>query len=517
MIEIELQSLVKKIQKAKAESSTIELKAARSGCPTHLYDTLSSFSNQDAGGTIVFGIDEKEDYAVCGVYDAQDLQKRVTEQCNQMRPKVRAVFTLCNIGDKTVVSAEIPSLDVSERPCFYASKGRYKGSYVRVGDADEPMDENEIYGYEAFRKKYEDELRPVERAGIEDFSTVKLMEYKAKLVEGRPNLAKLDNSRILDLMGMTEDGVPTLAGMLVLGEYPQAFLPQLDIIATTLPGTEIGEVGVSGERFVDNQRIDGTLDQQLQGAMDFVRKNIKVSVTITKEGQRVDRPQYPLDAVRELILNALVHRDYSIHTQGMPIQLQIFADRLVVTNPGGLYGRMTVDKLGKAQPDTRNPVIANTMEIMGLTENRYSGIPAVRYLTEAAGLPAPEFESKNGEFRAILRLSKNEDLARNLSRRGTGVFDLPKGIGTSSYLDTQNGGFMTAVQRLQEKDSHRNPEAILEYCHIPRTRKELSGFVGLGSGYTMQRYVNPLVREGKLTLGIPGKPNSSKQTYRTVE
>ncbi|WEV65837.1 ATP-binding protein [Bifidobacterium sp. ESL0764] len=512
MIEIELQSLVEKIQAVKAESTTIELKAAKSGCPTHLYDTLSSFSNQDAGGIIIFGVDEREDYAVCGVYDAQDLQKRVVEQCDQMRPKVRAVFTLCDIGGKTVVSAEIPALDVAERPCFYASKGRYKGSYVRVGDADEPMDENEIYGYEAFRKKYEDELRPVERASIEDLSAARLTEYKAKLIENRPNLAKLDDSRILDLMGMTKDGVPTLAGMLILGEYPQAFFPQLDIIATMLPGTEPGEVGISGERFVDNQRIEGTLDQQLQGAIDFVRKNIRVSVTITKEGRRVDRPQYPLDAVRELILNALIHRDYSIHTQGMPIQLQIFADRLVVTNPGGLYGRMTVDKLGKAQPDTRNPVIANTMEIMGLTENRYSGIPAVRYLTKAAGLPTPEFESKGGEFRAFLRMTERTDTT------GTSISGLPQRASNPLSLGTPKVELgTTAVQHAAEAISHRNAEAILEYCRTPRTRKELSAFVDLGSGYAMQRYVNPLVKAGKLALGIPEKPNSSKQTYRTIE
>ena len=76
--------LINDIQRKKTETQNIELKAAEQGCPTKLFDTLSSFSNQDDGGIIIFGIDEKDDYKVKGVYDPQDLQKKVTEQCKQM-------------------------------------------------------------------------------------------------------------------------------------------------------------------------------------------------------------------------------------------------------------------------------------------------------------------------------------------------------------------------------------------------------------------------------------------------
>ena len=86
----DLSKLVAKIQHLQCEMQTIELKAANKGCPTRLYDTLSSFANQDEGGIIVFGLDENKNYAAVGVYDAQDLQKKVTEQCKQMSPMVRA-------------------------------------------------------------------------------------------------------------------------------------------------------------------------------------------------------------------------------------------------------------------------------------------------------------------------------------------------------------------------------------------------------------------------------------------
>ena len=71
----ELERLIERIRSLQTETQTIELKSAERGCPTRLFDTLSAFSNQDEGGILIFGIDEQQDYAVCGVYDAQDLRK----------------------------------------------------------------------------------------------------------------------------------------------------------------------------------------------------------------------------------------------------------------------------------------------------------------------------------------------------------------------------------------------------------------------------------------------------------
>lgn len=105
MLQSELIDLVKFAQATHSESNSLEIKSAREGCPK-IYDTLSSFSNQSGGGTIIFGVDEK-DYSVCGVYDAADLQKKVMEQSLQMEPEVRPLCTVAVIDGNTVVSAEI--------------------------------------------------------------------------------------------------------------------------------------------------------------------------------------------------------------------------------------------------------------------------------------------------------------------------------------------------------------------------------------------------------------------------
>ena len=485
MTPFELENLIDHVQALKAETQTLELKAAAQGCPNRLYDTLSSFSNQDEGGTILFGVDEQNAFSPVGVYDAQDLMKHVTEQCGQMTPVVRPVFTTLLKDGKAFVSAEIPGIDIADRPCFYAGKGRLKGSYIRVGDADQPMTEYEIYSYEAFRRKYQDDIRPIEQATLRTLQTDLLEQYLVKLKVGRPHLSQLKTDEICELMGITRDGIPTMAAVQLFGLFPQAYFPQMCVTAVSVPGTEVGVLGTEGERFWDNRRIEGTLSQMLEDALSFVRKNIRVKTIIDPEtGKRADREDYPLTAVREAILNALIHRDYSIHTEGMPIQILLFEDRFEVRSPGGLYGRLRIDQLGKVQPDTRNPVLAVAMEVLGETENRYTGIPTMRRELERAGMAEPEFRNEYGTFVVCFRKAA----------------EAPK-------IDphTSHGG-------------DTPEEKLLQFCTVPRTRQEIAAFLGINSvAYAVKAHIMPLVDQGLIVLSLPDRPRSPKQRYTTAK
>lgn len=486
MLPEELHDLVDRILSRRCEMQNIELKRAAKGTPEKLYDSLSSFANQSGGGIILFGIDEKNDYAITGVYDPQDLQTKVTDQALQMEPVVRPVFTVTEYDGNTVVSAEIPECETISKPCFYRAAGRIRGSYIRVGESDQPMTEYEVYSYEAYRKKIRDELRTVDRADTGDFYKDTLTEYFIKLRQAKPNLARHTEERILQLQGLTEDGHPTVAGLLLLGEYPQAFFPQMSITAMLVDGTEIGAVGASGARFLDNKRIEGTIPQMLEEAMIFVRRNIRTATVITPDGKRDDRPEYPLIAVREVILNALIHRDYSVHTEDSPIRIVIYKDRLEVENPGGLYGRLTVNDLGKVPADTRNPFIAGNLEVMIDTENRFSGIPTICHEMQKAGLPPPVFESRRGTFKTIL-------------------------YNTPVPKEEQ------PVPDLQPVVSPSVPERILEYCRTPRSKEEIAAHLEIRAVYyVVSKYLKPLVASGKLQLTIPGKPGSRNQKYQTV-
>lgn len=478
MLDNEVVELVNKIQATQSESNFVEVKAANNNCPK-VRDTLSSFSNQTGGGVIVFGVDENDKYNVCGVYDADDLIKKVDAQCQEMNPIVRPLFTVAKMENKVVVSAEIQEIDNFEKPCFYKGVGRLKGSYIRSGDSDRIMTEYEVYSYEAFKKKIHDELRTTERASLKDIETSAFNLYINLVKEKKPNLANLPVDEICRLQGFTDNGVPTLAGLMMFSNYPQAFFPQLCITAVSVPGKEISSTGSVGERFVDNSRIDGTLVQMMNEAMLFVRKNMKVATIIDPvTGKRTDKTEYPVIAIRELILNALIHRDYSIHTDTAPITIRMFSNRFEIENPGGLYGRTTIDSLGKVSADTRNPAIANAMEILGETENRYSGIPTIINAMEEQGLPAPKFESDRGVFKVTLF----------------------------------NSGYTSRTMNDTTK-------RILNYCKTPRSRSEIEElFKGEKTiTYVMSEYVKPLIDNGQIALTLPKTPKSKYQKYYTVE
>ena len=217
----------------------------------------------------------------------------------------------------------------------------------------------------------------------------------------------------------------------------------------------------------------------LKEAVDFVRMNSRTKSVIGDDGLRHDKEEYPIVAIREAILNALVHRDYSVHTENVPIRLEMYRDRLEITNSGGLYGKITIDSLGKVRPETRNAALANMLELLKVTENRYSGIPTIRRVCKDAGLPAPIFSVLHGEFKVVFR--------NNIYKTETG---------------------------LEKEDLE---DALLRFCDEPRTRAELVDFTGLSRYYTMSNLVQPLVAQGKLRMTIPDKPKSPKQRFVRVK
>jgi ATP-dependent DNA helicase RecG len=475
----ELVELTHLVQTRKTEGQKLEVKAAHVDCPKRLYDTLSSFSNQDGGGTLLFGLDESKNFQLVGVYDLQALQKKVTEQCNQMEPPVRAVFTFAEIDGKSVCSAEIPGIDLAERPCYYKGAGRVNGSYIRVGDADLPMTDYELYRYEAFRKHQHDDERPVERATFAMVNQEKLDEFVQKMQAQRPGFRQMPREQALEMLNITHNGKLTMAAVMNFCLYPQGYFPQLGITAVVVPGTEIGAVSADHSRFLDNKRIEGTISDMVQEAVNFCARNMKVRTIIDPDtGLRKDRTEYPLEAIREAVLNAVIHRDYSIFTEGTPIQINFFTDRLEIHSPGGLYGRMTVEQLGYARPDLRNPALAVMTEALSGAENRYSGIPTIRREMAAYHLPEPKFENRRNEFVVTL----------------------------------YNAGAAEPVS-----DTTGADKSLLAYCKTPRTRQEIADFLGIKTvAFAMSRYVTPLVDSGQLRMTIPQKPTSRNQQFVTA-
>lgn len=173
------------------------------------------------------------------------------------------------------------------------------------------MTDYEIYAFESYNDHIFEDTRPTKKSSLEDLNEESLKEYLNKIKEIKPNFAKNSYEKNLKLCGIVDSDnnklYPTLAGTLIFGDYPQSFYPQLFVACSVIPGTKLGDIGPLGERFIDNQRVEGTIEEMLDGTIRFLRRNMKTRVIIDSNGKRENRTEYPLEALREAVANALIH------------------------------------------------------------------------------------------------------------------------------------------------------------------------------------------------------------------
>lgn len=295
---------------------------------------------------------------------------------------------------------------------------------------------------------------------------------------------RFSDEELLDISGVTRGGKPTLAGILVFSEVPQLFFPGLSVVACAVPGDRIGDTGSQGERFTADRRIDGSLNVMLEDSLRFIRMNTANKVILHPDGSHSEQSEYPLTAVREAVLNALMHRDYSRHSLDKPVQITVFHNRMEITSPGSLHGTDSAKRLGKARLPLRNPTLAILLKMTGTAEHRYSGIPAIRRACLDAGIPEPEFVSADGEFTVIFRNRFSEDVQHSV----------PSPAAPSPELSD-----------LQKE--------VLAFCTEPRTRTEIAQAMNLTASYLKTIALTPLLEAELLKMTLPEKPKSRFQKF----
>ena len=399
----ELLELIAEVQRHQSELDDIEVKSARGGTPKRLFEPLSAFSNHSGGGIILLGLDENQSFELVGVGDADRLQRDISDLVsNEMNPPLRSEFTVENIDGKTVIAIEVTELPSDQKPCYYKPASLQKGSYIRVGNTNRQMTDYEIFGYVSARTQPTFDEDPIHNATAEDLDGEKIEDYLVQLRRARPQATYLNQpiKEVLKYLRITRevDGIvrPTLAGLLLFGKYPQTFEPQMVITFLQYYGTTEAEKTPRGERFLDNRKFEGPIPEMTERAVNHVLASIRKSSLI--EGlYRRDIPEYPEEAVREAVVNAVAHRDYSHFVRGSYIQIRLFADRLEVQSPGGLYGNVTVETLENEQ-STRNRILMRLMEDLHLVENRGSGIRTMIAAMGNANLEPPQFMDRRSSF-----------------------------------------------------------------------------------------------------------------------
>lgn len=269
----------------------------------------------------------------------------------------------------------------------------------------------------------------------------------------------------------------------------------------------------------------------LEGTMNFLRRNMKTSVIIDENGKRINRTEYPIEALREAVANALIHRDYSFKTENAYSSVYMYEDRIEILSPGALYGPNKIEKLGTDNMmEVRNPTIVRILEGKGsVIENRHSGIPTMKREMGNYNLPMPEFYNERGSFKVIFRNSfdlSSEQVSMQVGDQNSmQVSEQPstnKSINStvseqvSVLVEGQNSMQVSEQVSVQVSTFIFKYKELLEYCKTPKSAKEIRDYLQLKSrNYVNNKILKPLIRLNLLEYTNKQKINSSNQKYIT--
>jgi ATP-dependent DNA helicase RecG len=347
-----------------------------------LAETLVALANTE-GGTLLVGVTRAG--SVRGVREPDALCDRILlAALSIVPPLVLPMPEQAQVRERTVVAVRIPP----GLPSAYALDGQF---LIREGPRNRPLRPAEIHRLMMQRGVIHFETQPPPGSTLDDLDWDRVRQYANRL-EQLGHLAPQDVLvRRACLAEVDGDLYPTLAGLLLFGHSPSQWVHSAEITAVRYAGREMSD------QFI-REDIDGPLPDQIRKAEAFAQANTLQEVAL--EGlTREERPAYPGDVLREVIVNAAAHRDYTI--QGEGIRILIFGDRIQVYSPGRLPGHVTVENIVEER-FSRNPVIVQVLADMGFIERLGYGIDRMLRLLQDEGHPAPVFEETTAGFQVTI-------------------------------------------------------------------------------------------------------------------
>lgn len=371
------------------------------------------------GGTVLLGVAPRS-AQVLGVPDPDACLDMVFQAALLIEPPlVLPVPRLCSLPTSTVTGLQPSQVMVVTvppgLPNVYSLEGRYLG---REGSQTNPLSARRLRQLIMERGVVQFESQVPPEATLDDLDAQKIAAYleALELPADDPLTILLSRSCLRtvgigsataqpgELAASQDEAVgprsspersslrPTYAALLLFGTHPQRWLPNATILAARFSGRAITD------HFI-KQEIRGSLPEQLQQAEAFICDNLSTQVRLVGLVHQ-ETFQFPLEALREVLVNAVAHRDYNL--QGDNIHIHMFADRIEIYSPGGLPGPMTLDNLLEAR-FSRNPVIMQVLADLGYVERLGYGLNRVVEVMRRNGLRPPRFEETAGMFRVTLQ------------------------------------------------------------------------------------------------------------------
>ncbi len=349
---------------------------------------------------------------VVGADRIAEIQEKMSDLVSaEMSVVIRPEYFPTVINGKTVLIVFIPECPDQFKPCYYKAVGMPNGAFVRVGNTNRKITDEEMRRFldNAKLSKFDCTLAP--DTTIDELSETRIYELLTRTGQRTNRDTRFEeiDFELLKNLGIADNfehgKLPTIAGYLIFAKgKPQAkrSFNRYIVRCVKYKGSN------AATDIIDKAEIDGTLNEQIDAIQKFILRNIRISAQIVGT-KRIERYEYPEKAIREIVANAVIHRDYRI-TETYT-QVNVFEDRLEIFNPGCLPPGVTVDNIRDAQV-SRNEIIAARLKDLDYLEEYGRGIDIVFTETEKWGLLQPIFKNTTNSFKVILpgeKLSKLND------------------------------------------------------------------------------------------------------------
>ncbi len=401
--------IIKQIEEAldnKTETNYIEFKDARSGIPSDLWKPITAFSNSPNGGIIVLGVKEENPPSrkliPVGGLDLQTLQEKIVSLMeHSIQNNSQYNLDVVNIRGKNLLVLKIQETEKENKPCYKKNLGMDKGAYIRVGNINQQITEEELRSFLRYSPAYNFDKTLLSDLSFEDLNKAKIKLFLNESAKKRGRKYSNDlniKQTLLNIGILTKDNneyFSTLAGYLIFSKQ----IPQDTLSFSRYLVRCINYSGKSPSSEIINKKdIIGNLDEQVDDSLSFILKSIKTEAKIVKS-RRIERYEYPELALREIVVNALIHRDYS--NTGTYVQITIFKDRIEISNPGTLPPGVTVENI-KISQFSRNEVISRVMRDLNYVEEFGRGIDLIYSEMKKWGLVEPLFKNSANSFKVTL-------------------------------------------------------------------------------------------------------------------
>ncbi|MBL7051302.1 putative DNA binding domain-containing protein [Candidatus Woesearchaeota archaeon] len=421
------------------ENQEIELKQSFHSSQD-ISKAICGFANT-LGGILLIGVTDSK--KIIGVNDDLDkLQQQISAANQSVSPVPLISIEIFTLDNKKIIAIIVQKSPDNTYNTFHGA------IYIRVGSTTKRIDGQTHLEFLRNRQILSFDENYELNAKTDDLDVEKIKSYlqerkQSNYLNEHSVEEFLLSSKLASLNGKFKIKNPAI---LLFGKNPTNFLPQSEVKLVQFLGTEA--VNILAHRLIQEDLIE-TINQ----SMAFIEKTLSKSIQIKESAKRIEKYEYPINVIRESIVNAVVHRDYFSRDA---IQIYIFDDRIEITDPGSLPSNLPKEMFGTISVQ-RNPITYRFLRDLGFVEGLGTGIPRMKNAMREAGLSDPEFKITESFFRVVLYNSKGSKhpihSLKDLSIRQKKALEYVKKhkiIKAQTYVEINKVSYATAVNDINE-------------------------------------------------------------------